>query len=470
LHYSFGALKEKLRSLNNIHFVGCLAILLLNDFYLKSEYHNWLTGKLSDLCGLFVFASFWTALFPARKGTVCTSTALLFIIWKSPYSQTFIDLFSETFYPIARVVDLSDLITLPVLLVAFFHKTAYSTGLKINPAALSTITIFSFCATSVPYYTQEFSQPQFVLFKSGIVDFTSSDRASHYQVYELDSLIVVRVDEIQIDRPAVMDDDYHKKQIISDLDLRLLRDSQARYGKGIELSKYNALRDSLTVKGRSSITLKYDSAIDKLNFQNSRLDGKFLHSVNHQVVIEGKFKNGIEDSVWTYYSNRHKVVSRKYFENGELIRTEEFENASLVSEKKYQTRNDIIRNKFFHIAILSVFVISVLARLVLNFRKSEKENVIQLSGFLTVLGMFGLPLVVLTLAKIISSWIPYSYSSGFLGIFIEAFFVYLITTPFLLLVLSGLKLRTSFDLLLYLLLFSLSVVLVEELIHIKTLM
>src|SRR5688500_1726731 len=116
-------MKEKLRSLDNIHFVGCLAILLLNDFYLKAEYHNWLTGKLSDFCGLFVFASFWAALLPARRGTVCISTALLFVFWKSPYSQTFIDIFSQYLYAIDRVVDITDLIALPVLLVAFSHNT-----------------------------------------------------------------------------------------------------------------------------------------------------------------------------------------------------------------------------------------------------------------------------------------------------------------------------------------------------------
>ena len=221
--------------------------------------------------------------------------------------------------------------------------------------------------------------------------------------------------------------------------------------------------------GRSAITLKHDSVIDELNFKNSRLHGNFKRSVDGQLLFEGKFKNGIEDSIWMYYDDDNKVVTRKYFENGELTRTEQFQNANLVSEQKHQTRNDIIRNKYFHLAILAILVISALARLILNFRKSEKENIIQLSGFLNALAMFGLPLVVLALAKVISSWIPYPYSNCFLGIFIEIFFVYLITAPLFLLVLSGLKLRSKFDLVLYILLFSISLVLVEDLIHIKTL-
>ena len=463
-------MKEKLRSLNNIHFVGCLAILLLNDFYLKTEYHNWLTGKLSDFCGLFVFASFWATLFPERKFVICISTAFLFVIWKSPYSQTFIDLFSQNLYAINRIVDVTDFIALPVLVVAFFHNAEHSIELRLPPLPIALITLISFCATSVPQYTQKFSQPQFILFKSGIADFTNSDRHSRYQVYELDSLIVIGIDEIRIERRAVIDDDYHKKLISSDLDLRLIRDSRESYAKGSDLAEYNTFRDSLIVYGRSVISLKHDSVVDELNFKNSRLDGIFRRSENGQLVIEGRFKNGIEDSTWTYYSDGNKVVARKYFENGELTQTEQFDGASLVSEQKHQTRSVVIRNKYFHLAILVLLVISVLAGLIINFRKSEKENIIQLSTSLTVLGMLALPLVVLGLAKAVSFFIPYSYSNGFLGIFIEAFFVYLITTPLFLLVLSGFKLRSRFDLLLYILLFSLSVVIVEEWIQMNAVM
>jgi hypothetical protein len=45
-------------------FLGCLFVLLFNDFVLKQQIHNGLTGKLSDFAGLFVFPLFLTALFP----------------------------------------------------------------------------------------------------------------------------------------------------------------------------------------------------------------------------------------------------------------------------------------------------------------------------------------------------------------------------------------------------------------------
>ena len=105
-------MKNKLNSINTIPFVVCLGILLLNDLYLKGQYHNWLTGKLSDICGLLVFASFWSAIFPDKKQIVYFSTALLFIVWKSPYSQLLIDFFSQTFFPIHRVIDITDLFAL----------------------------------------------------------------------------------------------------------------------------------------------------------------------------------------------------------------------------------------------------------------------------------------------------------------------------------------------------------------------
>jgi len=39
-------------------FLAGLSVLLVNDFVLKQIFHNWLTGKLSDLAGLFIFPMF----------------------------------------------------------------------------------------------------------------------------------------------------------------------------------------------------------------------------------------------------------------------------------------------------------------------------------------------------------------------------------------------------------------------------
>jgi hypothetical protein len=55
---------------------------------------------------------------PDKKRLVYFLTALFFAIWKSPYSQLFIDFFCQNLYTINRVVDETDLIALAVLPVA----------------------------------------------------------------------------------------------------------------------------------------------------------------------------------------------------------------------------------------------------------------------------------------------------------------------------------------------------------------
>jgi hypothetical protein len=68
-----------------------LAVLLINDLFLKRTLSNALTGKLSDFAGLFVFPLFWSALLPRWRGTIHTATGIAFIVWKSPAAQPFID-------------------------------------------------------------------------------------------------------------------------------------------------------------------------------------------------------------------------------------------------------------------------------------------------------------------------------------------------------------------------------------------
>ena len=203
-------MKNKLKSIFNIPFLVCLTILLANDFYFKTEYHNWLTGKLSDFCGLFIFVWFWTALFPSKKQTIHFLTAMFFVIWKSPYSQAFIEFFSQNFYPIHRVVDITDLVALTMLPITFYYKPNINQRLNISPIPLALLTIFSFCATSIPEPTQEFEQPQYLLFKSGVTTFENSDYPSAYEVYNLDTLLIIDIKRIRIDKRAPIDDEFQK--------------------------------------------------------------------------------------------------------------------------------------------------------------------------------------------------------------------------------------------------------------------
>lgn len=62
----------------NPFFLLSLALLLLNDFFLKAYFHNWITGKLSDVTGLFVFSQFFIGLFPHLRKEIIISTAFFF--------------------------------------------------------------------------------------------------------------------------------------------------------------------------------------------------------------------------------------------------------------------------------------------------------------------------------------------------------------------------------------------------------
>tara|TARA_B100000508_G_scaffold55003_3_gene42649 strand:+ start:15411 stop:16154 length:744 start_codon:yes stop_codon:yes gene_type:complete len=137
-------------------FVSGLIILLMNDFFLKETFHNWFTGKLSDFAGLFVFALFWIALFPKHKLKVLITTGIIFILWKSPLSQSFIDGFnSMNFFAIDRVVDFTDLLALSILPLAFLvaHRTPGLRKLRLSPSIPIVAAAFAFGATS--YSTNE---------------------------------------------------------------------------------------------------------------------------------------------------------------------------------------------------------------------------------------------------------------------------------------------------------------------------
>lgn len=137
--------------LTSYWFIVGLTILLLNDFVLKGVYGNWLTGKLSDFSGLFVFPLFWTAFYPKHKTKIFWLTGILFTFWKSPYNQTFIDSWNNLgLLNVYRTVDYSDLIALTVLPIAYFLDTNIekARNFKLNPVYPVIVSTFAFMATS----------------------------------------------------------------------------------------------------------------------------------------------------------------------------------------------------------------------------------------------------------------------------------------------------------------------------------
>ncbi len=101
-------------------FVVSLALLLANDLYLKLEYPGLITGKLSDVSGIFLVTYSSIGVFPKAKLPLSVLVGVLFAIWKSPTSQWAIDAINSNIsVSIGRVVDCSDLLALAVIPLAW---------------------------------------------------------------------------------------------------------------------------------------------------------------------------------------------------------------------------------------------------------------------------------------------------------------------------------------------------------------
>ena len=136
-------------------FIIGLFVLLLNDFFLKSYFGNFLTGKLSDFAGLFVFPLFWAAFFPKRKLSIFVGTAVFFAFWKSPFSDDFISLWNSLpLFDVERTVDYGDLVALAVLPLAWTYSQRSKpirlprVSQRLTLTALALISLFAFTATS----------------------------------------------------------------------------------------------------------------------------------------------------------------------------------------------------------------------------------------------------------------------------------------------------------------------------------
>jgi hypothetical protein len=142
-------------------FIPGLILLLLNDHYLKWEFSNWITGKISDFIGLLIFPMFLQFLFPGLCRLSVLLTGLLFVFWKLPVSDPLITFYNRiAIIPITRAVDYSDLMALSILPLADFFirridqykigtfTPAFLTWVAAIPAAV----VFMATAPPVSYY------------------------------------------------------------------------------------------------------------------------------------------------------------------------------------------------------------------------------------------------------------------------------------------------------------------------------
>lgn len=133
-------------------FVAPLVVLLLNDLVLKHEFANALTGKLSDLAGLWLFPAFFASMFPRRRAHIYVLTGAGFIFWKSALSTTAIAAWNALpLLDIGRVVDWTDLVALGVLPLsyAWFKRPRDERRHRARLAIpLAGASVFAFAATT----------------------------------------------------------------------------------------------------------------------------------------------------------------------------------------------------------------------------------------------------------------------------------------------------------------------------------
>ena len=140
-------------SLAHPAFVAALALLLANDLVLKALWPGWITGKLSDVAGLFVLPYFLAWLWPSRRLALHVGVALAFVAWKLPLSRPFVELWNAApWFDIARVEDLGDLIALASVVLAY-RATAHASRRVVHlpSMALAFVALLAFTATSKRY-------------------------------------------------------------------------------------------------------------------------------------------------------------------------------------------------------------------------------------------------------------------------------------------------------------------------------
>jgi hypothetical protein len=142
-----------MQSLLTPSYLTALAVLVLNDLWWKYAWPGPITGKLSDFAGLFAFAVFFACV-SRRPAAACIGTGVAFVIWKSPLVEPLL------VGPVSRVADVTDLLALAILPLAYRHSVVPRPAPLRSHAARAAIAILSVAAfvnTSIPRY--EFDVP-----------------------------------------------------------------------------------------------------------------------------------------------------------------------------------------------------------------------------------------------------------------------------------------------------------------------
>jgi len=147
----------------NYIFIVCVFTLLVNDHYLKFRHTGWLTGKLSDVAGIIILPLILVYIFPKFGKSAVALSAVLFLFWKSEFSQGIIDFYNQySFIGTSRIIDYSDFLVFVFLPIPYYiikHINELNTIKirQINPLAVLIPSFAVLIATSPPasfYYNR----------------------------------------------------------------------------------------------------------------------------------------------------------------------------------------------------------------------------------------------------------------------------------------------------------------------------
>ena len=118
---------DKTAPITHIFSVTSIALLGINDHYLKDVYPSWLTGKLSDFAGMVFFPLLVELLVRNRKIAVALTglgftLAKTTVIGNDVYNQFFQYMYSfrGDIRVVPLVMDYTDCIALPFLFIPLF--------------------------------------------------------------------------------------------------------------------------------------------------------------------------------------------------------------------------------------------------------------------------------------------------------------------------------------------------------------
>ncbi len=269
----------------NYVFVVSIILLFINDHFLKLYFHNWFTGKFSDFLGMIIFPLFLAYIFPKLRTFSIFVSFVLFIFWKSPFSEGFIDFYNQISpIAVARVADYTDFIAF-VFLVIPFLLIKYDALLqplkirKISPALVLVPSVFVMMATSPP--------PYYRFGSNGLVSFQDySFRMQKSKAEALDELknrnILFKKDTLMIIRRNNISSE---SLIMNGTDLKTLEVDKEILKKELErkIQFYDYyIIDSLKIG---------DETLKNIRFELEEINKSKVEIILKSVVLEGRHTN-----------------------------------------------------------------------------------------------------------------------------------------------------------------------------------